>query len=62
VTGLKHIWVTKALEFKNLQIRQKLIRLEKPPLNFYLGPYSHVVKMKSKYDLFSIQCIENPFY
>jgi hypothetical protein len=32
-----------------------ILRLEKPPLSFYLGPYSHVVKMKRKYALLSIQ-------
>jgi hypothetical protein len=31
------------------------MRLEKPPLSFYLGPYLHTVKMKSKYALLSIQ-------
>jgi hypothetical protein len=48
VTGLRHLWVTKAVFIKKLSDQEKHIRLEKSPLSFYLGPYSHVVKMKKQ--------------
>jgi hypothetical protein len=50
VTGLMHIWVTKVVFIKKFADQEKHVILEKPPLSFCLGPYSHVVKMKSKYE------------